>query len=415
MSLKHWLLLLLVCGFTAKAQKTQDYTADYIKSAAFMKDDMGLVPFFGLHEKFTLEFDDLYGDESNYYYRVIAYNYDWTPSQLRTIEYIDGMENQRIQTYENSFNTLQMFTHYKLSIPNNVYKITKSGNYILEIYNEDKEVVVRRKFILYENVANVGVQVKRMRDLTYVDTKQTLDIIVKLGDHIYQNPVANIKMALFQNGRWDSYVSKIKPQYTIGNDLMYKYDKETSFWAGNQYRYFDNSDLKQANNMIFNNVIENGIYRTNLYPIVGKANKGYTYFPDINGSFKIRNTFGSKPSIEGEYSWVYFAFQPDNNPDPKTTYYVTGLFDNYELIPNNKLDYNSATNSYEKALLIKQGFTNYNITSVLNSRVDPQLQPDGNYALTTNKYQVLIYYRGGTDLYDRVIGFGEASAEQITY
>ncbi len=415
MSFKHWFLFLFLCGFMAQAQKTQDFTADYIKTAAFMNGEISTIPFFPLNESFTLEFDDLYGDESNYYYRVLAYNYDWTPSQLRTIEYIRGMENQRIKNVENSFNTLQMYTHYRLSIPNNVYTITKSGNYILEIYNEDNEVVIRRKFILYENNINVGAQVKRMRDLAYIDTKQTLNITVKLGEQIFENPLTNVKIALFQNARWDSYISKIKPQYTIGADLIYNYDAETSFWAGNQYRYFDNSDLRQANNMIFKNLKENGMYRTDLYPIIGRANKGYTYFPDINGAFKIRNIYGQNPSIDSEYSWVYFTFEPDTPANNKIDYYITGAFNNYELIPDNRLDFNTTNNNYEKALLVKQGFTNYNVISVVNGKIDPKLQPDGNYALTTNKYQILVYYRGSTDQYDRVIGFTEADAAQIAY
>lgn len=409
-----WLFIFFFCTLLTQAQSTQDYTANYIKMAAFMNNDQAVTPFFPLNESFALEFDDLYGDEGNYYYRVQAYNYDWTPSQLRPIEYIKGMDNQRIQQYNTSFNTLQMYTHYKLTIPNSMYRITKSGNYILEIYDEDNQVVIRRKFVLYENTVGVGAQVKRARDLTYIDTKQSLELTIKLGDQTYQNPTTNIKVALFQNGRWDSYISKVPPQYTIGTDLIYKYDKETSFWGSNQFRYFDNSDLKQANNMIYFNGKENDMYKTTLYPITGWLDKKYSYYPDINGSFRVRNIYGKKAEIEAEYSWVYFTFQPVGE-DKNEVYFVTGMFNNYELTPEHQLTYNPETDRFEKAILIKQGFTNYNITAVVKGKVSTEHNPDGNHALTTNKYQVLVYYKGNTDLYDRVIGFAEANAEQITY
>jgi len=410
----RWLFLLLLCPFFVLAQQTQDYTANYIKMAAFTNMDKAVVPFFPLNDGFSIEFDDLYGDEGNYYYRVLAYNYDWTPSQLRPIEYIKGMDNQRIQHYTTSFNTLQMYTHYKLTIPNSVYRITKSGNYILEIYDEDKQVVIRRKFVLYENNVAIGAQVKRTRDLTYVDTKQTLDLTIKLGDQTFQNPTSNVKIALFQNGRWNSYITKIAPQYTLGTDLIYKYDKETSFWGGNQFRYFDNSDLKQSNNMVYANSKENDMYKTTLYPITGWLDKKYTYYPDINGSFRVRNMYGKNATIEAEYSWVYFTFQPISE-DKNNAYFITGMFNNYELTPEHVLDYNPQTDRYEKAILIKQGFTNYNITTVHKGKVNNEYNQDGNHALTTNKYQVLVYYKGNTDLYDRVIGFAEVDAEQITY
>ncbi|MEC4115457.1 type IX secretion system plug protein [Myroides phaeus] len=405
---------ILLC-LIVQAQTPQNITADYIKSAAFMENNRAVNPFFKLGNSFTIAFDDLYGDESNYYYRVKAYDYDWKPSKLKQIDYIDGMDNQRILNYENSYNTLQPYTHYRLTLPNSMYRITKSGNYVLEIYNADDEVVIRRKFVLYENAVSVPIQVKRTRNLDVYDTKQNLDFTIQLGEVLYNNPTNNIKVAIFQNGRWDSFLNNVKPQYTIGTDLVYKYDEQTQFWAGNQYLNFDNSDIKQVNNMIGSTYVNNGIYNTFLYTNESRATKGYTFFPDINGSFYPRNINGKNPNSEAEYSWVYFSFKPTAEARIGLDYYVTGMFNDYELTPNNKLKYNEEKDLYEQAILIKQGFTNFSYTAVHKNRVSPENAADGNYALTTNKYQVIVYYRNNIDLYDRAIGFGEASAENIIY
>ena len=79
------------------------------------------------------------------------------------------------------------------------------------------------------------------------------------------------------------------------------------------------------------------------------------------------------------------------------------------------MTYNEEKGYYEQIILVKQGFTNFSYTAVRNGVVDPSIAPDGNYAMTTNRYQVLVYYRGNNDLHDRVIGIGEASAENIVY
>jgi len=94
-----------------------------------------------LGESFDLQFDDLYGNEADYYYTIEQYNYDWTPTQLLKNEYLNGLDNQRIQNYQNSLNCLQIYSHYTLSFPNKFNQIIKSGNYIVKIFDEDQEIV----------------------------------------------------------------------------------------------------------------------------------------------------------------------------------------------------------------------------------------------------------------------------------
>lgn len=414
---KAFSILFFLCISTSiLAQKsTQEKTESYIKSASFMNGNQGAIPFFRLGERITFEFDDLLASESNYYYRVLPFNYDWSPSKLRTQDYLTGMENQRIQTYENSFNTLQIYSHYKLSIPNTNYRITKSGNYILEIYDNQNEVIIRRKFILYESLVNVGAQVKRTRNIEEIDWKQNIEFTIQLGENPYQNPTQNIKVALFQNGRWDSFLNNIAPQYTIGTELIYKYNKETQFWAGNEYLNFDNSDIKALNNNIVSVNADTGVYNTFLFINQARKNALYTFFPDINGSFYPRNLYRDQAAIEADYSWVYFRLNPPIQEGIEPQYYVTGMFNNYELTDENLMSYNSKTKLYEKALLVKQGFTNYNYTTVVNRKVAPKEAPDGNFSQTENQYQILVYYKGTTDLYDRVIGYGQANSENIVY
>jgi len=409
------IILCLFCVVSTQAQSPQNFTADYIKSVGFMSNNRAVNPFFQLGDSFTLQFDDLYGDDSNYYYRVKAYDYDWTPSKLKQIDYIDGLDRQRILTYENSFNTLQGYTNYKLTLPSSRYRITKSGNYVLEIYNQDDEVVIRRKFVLYENAVNVPIQIKRARNLDFIETKQNVEFSVLLGEAVYQNPVQNIKVAIFQNGRWDSFIRDIKPQYTMGNDLIYKYDEPTQFWASNQFLNFDNSDIKQVNNMIGSITTDNGIYNTYLYTNEGRKSKGYTYFPDINGSFYPRTINGRNAVTEAEYSWVYFSYKPGEDSSKDIDYYVTGMFNDYALVPAHKMIYNEEKGAYEQTILVKQGFTNFSYTTLYKGVVNPELSPDGNFAMTTNRYQVIVYYRGNNDLYDRAIGIGEGNAENIVY
>ena len=66
----------------------------------------------------------------------------------------------------------------------------------------------------------------------------------------FQNPLKNVKVVLLQNGQFYNSIANIVPQYTIGNDLIYKYDTQTQFWAGNEFLNFENKDIRAANNNV---------------------------------------------------------------------------------------------------------------------------------------------------------------------
>jgi hypothetical protein len=121
--------------------------------------------------------------------------------------------------------------------PNKFNQITKSGNYLFTVLNDENEIVFSRKVIIYEEDVAVGLLVRRSRDFDGLDTKQNIEMTINYGDKILQNPIQNVKVTLFQNGNWKTSISNIKPQYTIGSDLIYRYNKETQFWGGNEVLY----------------------------------------------------------------------------------------------------------------------------------------------------------------------------------
>ena len=231
--------VLLLCFISGFSQVETEVLPPYnIKTVSFIQNNQNVVPIFQLGDTFQFQFDDLFGNEANYYYSLTLCDYDWKPAELSRNEYLIGFDEQRIQDYSNSFNTLQLYSHYYLSLPNKLTRCKVSGNYMLKILNEDKEVVFSRKFILFENLATVPLQVRRARNGVDLYGKQDLDFTVKSNLISFQNPTQNVKVLVLQNGQFNTALSNIKPQYTIGNDLIFKYDKETQFCGGNEFMYF---------------------------------------------------------------------------------------------------------------------------------------------------------------------------------
>jgi len=407
-------LYLLFLSYSAFSQSVVEQDPPYnIKTISFVVNNKNTIPFFRIGERFELQFDDLYGNEADYYYTITQYNYDWTkPTDLAKNEYLNGMDNQRIITYENSFNTLQLYSHYKQGFPNKFNQITKSGNYLFSILNEDREIVFSRKVIIYEEVVAVGLGVRRARDVEGLDSKQNIEMTINYGTYLLHNPLQNVKVTLFQNGNWKNSISNIKPQYTLGSELIYRYNTETQFWGGNECYSIDNKIIRAVNNTVARVTSGDGIYNTFLYINLPRKYSPYTYFPDINGNFFIHNANSQNSSVEADYSWVYFSLSADVFSDDAI--YVAGMFSNYSLTDEFKLEYNPKTGLMEKAILIKQGFTNFQyIKTDKNGTIDFKNAVDGNYYQTENNYTAVIYYKGNNDRYDRVIGIANTNSEVI--
>ncbi|RZJ67228.1 MAG: DUF5103 domain-containing protein [Flavobacterium sp.] len=405
--------LLLLFG-PAWAQVETEIQPPYnIKSVAFQQSaNQNTIPIFAMNDSFTIMFDDLFGNEANYYYQIVHCDYDWKPSQLVKSEYLSGFDDIRIQTYTNSFNTLQIYSHYTLSIPNRQTQLRVSGNYVLKILNEDRDVVFSRKFILYEDLVAVPMQVKRARTLDVINYMHNLDFAVKSQTIVFQNPLKNVKVMLMQNGRFDNVITNIKPQYTIGNDLIYKYDKETQFWAGNEFNYFENKDVRAA---AFNvaKIDSNGsLYNAYLFTNDARGDKPYTYYPDQNGNFLPLVVNRDNPNIEADYVWVYFSLSAPQAMAKDI--YVNGMFNNYQHTPEYKMDYDEKSGLFRKAIMIKQGFTNFQYEIVNKAgKVDNANAVDGNFYQTESNYFAIVYYRENNSRYDRVIGKGMASSVDI--
>lgn len=414
---KYFIYLFILVGFIHKslAQNFVEIAPPFnIKTVTFTQNNQNVYPFFNLTDQFQLNFDDLYGNEEDYYFEIQHCNYNWTPSDLSKNEFLNGIDGQRIQDYENSFNTLQLYSHYRLDFPNKFCQLTKSGNYILTVLNKNKEIVFTKKFVIYESLAEVGMLVKRSRNIQDIRLKQNLELTIKSTSLLFQNPVQNVKVVLFQNGKWNDAIVNIKPQFTIGNDLIFRYNTETQFYGGNEYLFYDNKDIRIVANSIYKVESHSGLYNTKLYTNNARKNTAYTFFPDINGNYQLRNFRAQNNDVECDYTWVFFTLFT-TEATANSSIYVTGMFNNNQLSSENKMDYNAEKGVFEKAILIKQGFVNYNYTLLTtDGKIDSKNAIDGNFWETENIYNALIYYRANGERYDRVIGKGEVNSTTIT-
>ncbi|WP_010519184.1 type IX secretion system plug protein [Croceivirga radicis] len=409
--IKQFALFLVI--FKSFAQEQLEVNPpDFIKSIVFVGPTQDQFPIIQLGESINLTFDDLTASEQDYYYKIIHCDYDWTPSQLLKSQYLNGADNQRIINYENSYNTLQPYSNYTLTLPNDEVSFKVSGNYMLEIYNSTGDIQFSRRFLIYENKAAVSATVKRSRDFNYLNTKQVIQFTINTSNVKVVNPKEQIKTNIIQNYQWNTSINTLKPQFTLGNELVYKYDQEASFYGGNEYLNFDTKDLRSPTFAI-SRIEYTDVYHHYLFANQLRKDQKYTYFPDINGDFQIRTLQGSDVSREAEYTLVHFKL-PYTAELGLNSIYVTGKFNNYDLTEENKMAYDEETGYFELAYPFKQGFYNYKYVMV---KEDGSVEPNfisGDFHFTENNYLILVYFRNFGDVYDSLIGIGNTNSETIT-
>jgi hypothetical protein len=364
-----------------------------------------------LNDRLVLEFDVLNNLEEDFYYVIEHFDSDWNPSQLMKTEYLAGMDNLRIVDYVNSFNTYQIYSHYRLQIPNRQTRLRVSGNYIIKIFDDYDDLVFSRKFMVVEPMANVAVQIRRSRDVALINETQSVDFNVTPTNSNFNNPLETIKTTVLQNNNLKTAVHGLKPQYIMGNQLVYRYTNASLFWGGNEYLFFENKDIR-ATNLGIQYIDLQDLYHSYLYTNIERSRLKYTFNPDINGGFKVTVLDREDPRIEADYAYVHFSLSAREFID--ATVYVYGGFNNFSTSKENEMAFNPKKGVYEAKLLMKQGFYNYKYVLVDKENTLHEGAISGNFDETENNYKVLVYYRDLGARYDKLIGLGEANSIQMT-
>ena len=360
----------------------------------------------------ALSFDDIADNIANYYYKIIHCNFDWTPSNINEGDYIDGFLPLQIMDYAFSFNTYFSYVHYTLKLPNDDFKFLISGNYTLVVFedlNENKIAFVKR-FMISDALVNVSAMVNRPVLSMFRNTSQEVNFNVETGSFEIENPFNDIKVSILQNGRWDQSINNLKPLFDKNGILDYTYQLENIFAAGNEYRWFDIKSVRYQSPYVKNITYSGGHFNVFLFPDQVKASSRYFYEEDLNGKYFIEIQEEQKDDTEADYVYVNFSL-PYDAPIMGGDFYVMGSLSVSEYSEKNRLKYNFENKSYELTLLLKQGYYNYRYEYLKHGKVAGDASiTEGNYYETENDYLILVYHRGSSSRYDRLIGYQIANS-----
>ncbi|MBK7567863.1 MAG: DUF5103 domain-containing protein [Bacteroidetes bacterium] len=356
-------------------------------------------------DELIFSFDDLKGGVRNYYYTFQHCDQNWEASNLTTFDYLDGYEENTIDNYSFSFGTLQAYTHYSVNFPNDNIDFKVSGNYVVKVWEDDNRDVplIVKRFFVWEELASINAKVYRPNLIEFRNNYQEINFTVDIRSLDVSHALDEIRVTLFQNGRYDNAIYDSKPRM-ITNDLL-TYDKDDMvFPAGKEYRHFDTKTLNFQSDMVRKITKEDGKYQVYVNVDDSRLYQKYFYETDINGQYVLQADLTNDVNTEGDYAMVNFVLK---YPYVITSgeLYVFGELNNNQMNNQNKMTYDYDLQQYTAQLYLKQGYYNYlYMYKGIGSSKGELIYTEGNHFESENDYQLFIYQHMYDRDYDRIVG-----------
>ncbi|MEY8761930.1 type IX secretion system plug protein domain-containing protein [Chryseobacterium tongliaoense] len=363
-------------------------------------------PVINFNQTLVLSFDDLTNSSEIYRYTLKHYDRNWNDDNLFFTEFANGSLNGLLDKFQYSFNTLQAYTHYTLTFPNEKMQPKISGNFELIVYKDSADKpLFKKRFFLVEDNATLALNVSRIADSKNPNVNQRVEVqaVSKTGD--LSSNVNSMSLNVMQNNNFNVAVNNLKASTTLGNKLLFQ-QMNLTFPGNNEFYYFDNKNMDMAADMVRATEIKDGINQTYLHAVWAYP-LNYQYQPDVNGAWYYRrNDLGLERNAEREadYSWVYFSL--DSDPLDKEIY-VLGGFNNFKASKENQMQYDAANKQYVAKIFLKQGFYNYILATKESNGALNFGEINGNFWQTENLYQAFLYYAPFGRNYDGLMGYGE--------
>lgn len=396
------LLSVVSCPLSTNAQTQQIFNRNIKTLTLTVDDDPTLPPYllYASRQYIDIEWDEMSHDYKRYRYHIDHCDWDWNVTDgIFESDYLEGLNDQLVEDFEKSFNTTQIYTHYKLRVPSKEIRLRLSGNYRVLIYEEDEEdtPVLEARFCIYEREAGIIAQLSSNTDIDFNDRHQQMTLSIGYGSLAVIDPEQELKVIVMQNRRWDSRVEGLVPNVRKPNGIEFTHNRNLIFPAGNEYHRFEILDVHRTATGVDRIDWFEPYYHATLFPAV--IDHSYSYTEDQNGVYVVRSSDNYDDWTTAEYVVVHFFLESPRLEGGDV--YVSGWWAGQTFNPDCKMEYDEARECYHAAILLKQGYYSYEFI-----QKDGLMQRTmGSFYETENEYEVLVYFRQQGARYDRLSGF----------
>ena len=395
--------------------RTQVFREDIRSLEIKVEDELISTPVIELNgdRKIEISFDAMHRASERFAYSVIHCNADWKKSDLIPIEYMKGFQRMAIDDYANAIGTTTHYTNFRLLLPNDDLQLLVSGNYAIQVVDEDSpdRIAFTACFSVVEPLVEIQASVTGNTVIDFNKEHQQVDFDIIPKNINISYPQNDLKIFVYQNNNLDDIRTNIPLSMISNRQIQYRRLRDLIFEAGNEYRRIEFQTHRYNGMGVEAIAFYNPYYHVTLYRDQKRNKKTYLYDQDQNGRFFIRCSGCNDHDTESDYYVVHFSLTSEPMPNGKMHLY--GDFFNANLDVQSQMDYNNETGAFEKAVLLKTGLYNYQYVFMEDGESKPSFKwTEGNFFETENEYNILVYYRPVGARFDRFIGYKNISSKK---
>ena len=354
----------------------------------------------------NIGFDELSHEYHRYIYRVERCEVDWETSEhIFESDWLEGFNDNTIEDYALSMNTILPYTHYTLQIPNDRMQLKMSGNYRLWVYDDDGdgEPVLKVEFMVTEQSMFLGMDITTNTDIDTNGSHQQVSLSLGYNGMRVTRPEEQIRTVVMQNGREDNLKSDAKPDRINANGLEWRHCRQLIFNGGNEYRKYEVLDVSHPT-MGIDQIIWDGEHYQ-VFPFMDAPRPNYLYDEDADGAFYIRNSDNRENDTATEYVWINYRLRMPRLKEGNVM--IDGQWTTDDNPYTYLMEYDEEAGCYTAKVLQKQGYYSYQYLWQTDDGQLHLLPSEGNFHETENRYQALVYYKGTGERTWRLTAYGQ--------
>lgn len=340
----------------------------------------------GSNDVLTLRFDELGGTSRLFRVRVRHRNGDWSDSRLMTDFYLRGYREDLIEGGRPSTVQEPHYMHYKYQFPNRNMQLRLSGNYLMEVLDyETSNVLFSVPFFVHENAGRMEITLEEIfgLDARYVVHHQPF---VRFGYPSYViSPVTDLSIYFAQNRFWGRARQADELDMSEAGVFRAYLSRPESFVGVYEFRPLDLRRFDAGGPEVVE--VRSGTIPPQVWLFRDVVNL------DVSPRRRTPVTHGfPRDDRRARYVDVRFELELPEREATDLPIYVYGPFNNWTIDEENRMEYQSSTDSYLGRALVKEGEYDYKYALVERGRID-DLRLDASFASTAQEYAAMVYFR----------------------